>query len=40
MQEVAEQILQTDLQVDALQEIRWKGKGQIKKRQILPLQQL
>ena len=31
MQEVAEQILQTDLQVFALQEIRWKGKGQIKK---------
>ena len=31
MQEVAEKILQTDLQVVALQEIRWKGKGQIKK---------
>ena len=31
MQEVAEQILQTDLQVVALQEIRWKGQGQIKK---------
>jgi len=31
MQEVAEQILQTDLQVVALQEIRWKGKSQIKK---------
>ena len=31
MQEVAEQILQTYLQVVALQEIRWKRKGQIKK---------
>ena len=29
MQEVAEQILQTDLQVVALQEIRWEGQGQI-----------
>ena len=31
MQEVAEQILQTELQIVALQEIRWKGQGQIKK---------
>ena len=31
MQEVAEQILQTDLQVVVLQEIRWKGQGQMKK---------
>jgi exonuclease III len=31
MQEVAEQILQTELQIIALQEIRWKGQGQIKK---------
>jgi len=31
MQEVTEQIMQTDLQVVALQEIRWKGKGPIKK---------
>jgi len=34
MQKVAEQILQTDLQVVALQEIRWKGQGQIKKTNI------
>jgi len=34
MQEVAEQILQTVLQVFAVQEIRWKGKGQNKNRQI------
>ena len=32
IKEVAEQILQTDLQVVALQEIRWKGQGQIKKK--------
>jgi exonuclease III len=31
MQEVAEQILQTELQVVALQEIRWRGRGQIQK---------
>ena len=31
MQEVAEQILQRELQIIALQEIRWKGQGQIKK---------
>ena len=31
MQEVAEHILQTELQIAALQEIRWKGHGQIKK---------
>jgi hypothetical protein len=31
MQEIAEQILQTELQIVALQEIRWKGQGQIKK---------
>jgi len=31
IKEVAEQILQTDLQVVALQEIRWKGQGHIKK---------
>jgi hypothetical protein len=31
MQEVAEQILQTELQIHAIQEIRWKGQGQIKK---------
>jgi len=31
MQEVAEQILQTELQIIALQEIRWKGQRQIKK---------
>jgi hypothetical protein len=31
MQEVTEQILQTELQIVALQEIRWKGQGQIKK---------
>jgi hypothetical protein len=31
MQEVAEKILQTELQIVALQEIRWKGQGQIKK---------
>ena len=29
--EVAEQILQTEVQIIALQEIRWKGQGQIKK---------
>jgi len=34
MQEVAEQIIQTVLQVFAVQEIRWKGEGQIKKTQI------
>jgi exonuclease III len=31
MQEVAEQILQTEVQIVALQEIRWKEEGQIKK---------
>jgi hypothetical protein len=31
MQEVTEQILQTELQIVALQEIRWKVQGQIKK---------
>jgi len=31
LQEVAEQILQTEVQIVALQEIRWKGQGQIKK---------
>jgi hypothetical protein len=31
MQEIAEQIIQTELQIFALQEIRWKGQGQIKK---------
>jgi exonuclease III len=31
MQDVAEQILQRELQIVALQEIRWKGQGQIKK---------
>jgi hypothetical protein len=31
MQEVAEQILQTEVRIVDLQEIRWKGQGQIKK---------
>jgi exonuclease III len=31
VQEVAEQILQTEVHIEALQEIRWKGQGQIKK---------
>jgi exonuclease III len=31
MQEVAEQILQTELQIVALQEIRWGGRGRIQK---------
>jgi exonuclease III len=31
MQEVTEQILQTELQIVVLQEIRWKGQDQIKK---------
>jgi hypothetical protein len=31
MNEIAEQMLRTQLQIIALQEIRWKGHGQIKK---------
>ena len=31
MQEIEEQIMQTELQIVALQEIRWKGQGQRKK---------
>jgi len=31
MQEIAEKIIQTELQIVALQEIRWKGQGQINK---------
>jgi exonuclease III len=31
MNEIAEQMLGTQLQIIALQEIRWKGHGQIKK---------
>ena len=34
MQEIAEQIMQTELQIVSLQEIRWKGQGQIKKDRI------
>jgi hypothetical protein len=32
LQEIAEQMLETNLQIVALQEIRWKGYGKIKKR--------
>jgi len=31
MNEIAEQMLSTEIQITALQEIRWKGHGQIKK---------
>jgi hypothetical protein len=31
LQEIAEQMLETNLQIVALQEIRWKGYGKIKK---------
>jgi len=31
MSEIAEQMLRTQLQIIAMQEIRWKGRGQIKK---------